>query len=108
MLGFFTHNFFSLINRAGEADETCFDNPAGRVQRNFRISFYDIIFHMAVTLKKLNIADIRKLAREADVAARKTARNRFVIETYLSIREAKEEKTQPHTSARALFRKLGI
>ena len=63
---------------------------------------------MNTVLQKLNIADIRKLAREADAAAKKTAHNRFLIETYLSIREAKEERTRTHASARALFRKLGI
>ena len=63
---------------------------------------------MSVSPKTLNIADIRKLAREADVAAKKTLRNRFLIETYLSIREAALGKTKTHYSARTLFRKLGI
>jgi len=63
---------------------------------------------MSTVLQKLNIAGIRRLAREADVAAKKTARNRFLIETYLSIREAKDGNTRTHSSARILFRKLGI
>ncbi|HEY4508319.1 MAG TPA: hypothetical protein VJJ55_01535 [Candidatus Paceibacterota bacterium] len=63
---------------------------------------------MSITLQEWNIADIRKLARESDIAAKKTVRNRFLIETYLSIREATLGKTKTHTSARALFRKLGI
>lgn len=63
---------------------------------------------MINVLQKLDISTIRKLSREVDVAAKKTARNRFLIETYLSIREAKEGKTRIHSSAQTLFRKLDI
>jgi len=54
------------------------------------------------------MAGMRKLAREADTAAKTALRNRFLIETFLSIREAMSGKTKAHASARALFKRLGI
>jgi len=63
---------------------------------------------MDTTTKSMNMAGMRKLAREADTAAKTALRNRFLIETFLSIREAMSGKTKAHASARALFKRLGI
>lgn len=54
------------------------------------------------------MAQVRKLAREAERAAQTVSRNRFLIETYLSMREAKEGRVTSHKSANALFKKLHI
>ncbi|PIR83872.1 hypothetical protein COU18_02220 [Candidatus Kaiserbacteria bacterium CG10_big_fil_rev_8_21_14_0_10_51_14] len=58
--------------------------------------------------KKIREADIRKLARDAAAAAKIAIRNRFLIETFLSVREALEGKTKTHASAAALFKKLNV
>ena len=63
---------------------------------------------MDTVLQKLNIAGVRKLAREVDVAAKKTARNRFLIETYLSMFEARTGKRRSYASVDALFKRLKI
>ena len=63
---------------------------------------------MNTVTKNMNMTGMRKLAREADTAAKTALRNRFLIETFLSIREAVNGKTKTHASARALFKRLGI
>ena len=63
---------------------------------------------MNTMAKSMNMAGMKKLAREADMAAKTALRNRFLIETFLSIREAMSGKTKTHPSARALFKRLGI
>lgn len=54
------------------------------------------------------ITEVRKLAREASQAALVVTRNQFLIETYVSLQEYKQGKTQRHKSAKVLFKKVGI
>ncbi len=56
----------------------------------------------------LTISAISKLVRQSEKAAKIAVRNRFLIETYLSVQEAFSGKTRSHKSANALFRTLGI
>mgnify|MGYP001574010366 CR=1 FL=1 len=64
---------------------------------------------MRITVsKKIHEVDIRRLVRGAEAAAKVAVRNRFLIETFLSVREAREGKTRTHASARVLFKKLNI
>ena len=51
---------------------------------------------------------MQRLAREADKAAKRAMQNRFLIETYLSLNEARAGKLSVATSAQALFKRLGI
>ncbi len=59
-----------------------------------------------MTTKEL--AYVQKLARETEKAAKTVVRNRFLIETYLSLQEAKQGKLHSYKSAKDLFKKLGI
>ena len=52
--------------------------------------------------------DLNKLAQEAERAAKVATRNRFLIEMYLSLSEAKAGKLRSYRSAKHLFKKLGI
>lgn len=54
------------------------------------------------------VAEIKKLAKEADKAAKVVERNRFLIETYLSMQEALQGKARSYKSGKDLFKKLGI
>jgi hypothetical protein len=56
----------------------------------------------------MTMAQVRKLARESEKAAKTVSRNRFLIETYLSLQEAKAGKVTSHKSASALFKRLHI
>ncbi len=51
---------------------------------------------------------IKKLANEATRAARIVQKNRFMIETLLSLEEAKTGKTTAYKSVSDMFKKLGI
>lgn len=56
----------------------------------------------------MSTATIAKLVRQSEKAAKVAVKNRFLIETYLSAREALAGKTRTHKSAKELFQKLGI
>ncbi len=51
---------------------------------------------------------LAKLVRQSEKAAKIAVRNRFLIETYLSAREALAGKTRVYKSAKELFQRLGI
>ena len=51
---------------------------------------------------------IKKLALQAEKAARLVEHNRFLIETYLSFDEALEGKVKTYVSSKELFKKLAI
>lgn len=59
-----------------------------------------------MTVKELK--RVEKLAREADKAARVVVRNRFLIETYLSLLEAKAGKGRTHKSVDEMFKRLKV
>ncbi len=59
-----------------------------------------------MTTKQMVI--IKKLASQAEKAARLVEHNRFLIETYLSFDEALEGKVRSYTSSKDLFKKLAI
>lgn len=54
------------------------------------------------------IAEIKKLANQAEKAAKTAERNRFLIETILSADEAHRGKTRTHSSAKQLFKRLVV
>jgi hypothetical protein len=51
---------------------------------------------------------IKRLALQVEKSARLVERNRFLIETYLSMDEAVLGKVKSYASAKDLFRKLAI
>lgn len=55
-----------------------------------------------------NLKIINKLAEQAEKASKIVAKNRFLIETYLSLMDAKSGRGNSHKSVSGLFRKLGI
>jgi len=59
-----------------------------------------------MTTKELSY--VKKLARESEKAVKIVTRNRFLIETYVSLQEVKQGKLRSHKSANDLFKKLGI
>jgi len=59
-----------------------------------------------MTTKELSY--VKKLARESEKAVKIVTRNRFLIETYVSLQEVKQGKLRSHKSASDLFKKLGI
>ncbi|MBI2409873.1 hypothetical protein HYV30_02415 [Candidatus Kaiserbacteria bacterium] len=56
----------------------------------------------------MTLAQVKKLVRQTEKAAKLVSRNRLLIETYLSMREAKEGKVTSHKSTKALFKRLHI
>lgn len=61
---------------------------------------------MSMTAKQ--ISTLKKLANQAEKAAKTVERNRFLIETILSADEANRGKVRSHSSVKQLFRKLAI
>ncbi len=59
-----------------------------------------------MTAKQITI--VKRLANQAEKAARLVERNRFLIANYLSVDEARRGKAKPFNSAKELFRKLSI
>jgi hypothetical protein len=59
-------------------------------------------------MSQKELATVKKLAKEADRAAKVVVRNRFLIETYMSLQEAKQGKVRSHKSVDSIFKKLGI
>ena len=59
-----------------------------------------------MTTKELSY--IKKLARESEKAVKTVTRNRFLIETYLSMFEARTGKRRSYASVDALFKRLKI
>lgn len=55
-----------------------------------------------------DLTHIRKLAREVGKAASLATRNRFLVETFLSLHDAKNGNVRAYASAKDLFRKLGV
>ena len=55
-----------------------------------------------------DVAVVKKLAQEAEKAARVVTRNHFLIETYMSLAEARSGKRRAHSSVSALFRTLEV
>lgn len=55
-----------------------------------------------------DLARVRKLVAEATKAAKVAERNRFLIETLLSVEEYKTGKSRPTSSSREFFKRLGI
>ena len=51
---------------------------------------------------------VKKLARESEKAVKIVTRNRFLIETYLSMFEARTGKRRSYASVDALFKRLKI
>ncbi len=51
---------------------------------------------------------VHKLADQAEKAVKIVLRNRFLIETYLSLADAKEGKRRVYKSAKDLFKKLEL
>lgn len=58
-----------------------------------------------MTTKEINY--VTKLANQAEKASELVARNRLLIETYLSMAEMKAGNVNTHKSVSSLFKKLG-
>ena len=54
------------------------------------------------------LTKVHRLAREAEKAARLVERNRFLIETYISLAEARAGKGRSSASVDALFKRLKV
>lgn len=51
---------------------------------------------------------IKKLVKQSEKATKLVERNRFLIETMLSVHEAKNGRVNSHSGAKQLFTKLAI